>query len=95
VRPLRSRFLEFELPEYTWENFLEITQKLLHKRYGLDEITSAKVAEVVWSSLQTRDLRDALAIGKLAKSTEDVEFIAMTLQKYKKENEQNMRYDIR
>jgi MoxR-like ATPase len=88
IGPLRSRFLEFELPEYTWENFLEITQKLLHKRYGLDEITSAKIAEVVWSSMQTRDLRDALAIGKLTKSTEDVEFIAMTLQRYK-------RHDIR
>jgi len=25
VGPLKSRFLEFELPEYTWENFLEIT----------------------------------------------------------------------
>ena len=84
VGPLKSRFLEFELPEYTWENFLEITQKLLRKRYGLDEKTSTKIAEVVWSSLQTRDLRDALAIGKLAKSTEDVEFIAMTLQKYRR-----------
>src|SRR5215204_1111500 len=38
VRSLRSRFLEFELPEYTWENFLEITQKLLRRRYGLEEI---------------------------------------------------------
>ena len=84
VGPLRSRFLEFELPEYTWETFLEITQKLLRKRYGLDEKTSTKIAEVVWSSLQTRDLRDALAIGKLAKSTEDVEFIAMTLRKYRR-----------
>jgi MoxR-like ATPase len=36
VGPLRSRFLEFELPEYTWETFLEITQKLLRKRYGFD-----------------------------------------------------------
>ena len=88
IGPLRSRFLEFELPEYTWENFLEITQKLLHKRYGLDEIASAKIAEVVWSSMQTRDLRDALAIGKLTRSTEDVEFIAVTLQKYKRRNEQ-------
>jgi Holliday junction DNA helicase RuvB len=88
VGPLRSRFLEFELPGYTWETFLEITEKLLRKRYGLDEKTSTKIAEVVWSSLETRDLRDALAIGKLAKSTEDVEFIAMTLQKYR-------RYDTR
>lgn len=90
VRPLRSRFLEFELPEYTWEIFLEITQKLLHKRYGLDEITSAKVAEVIWSSLQTKDIRDVLDIGKLAKSVEDVEFIAKTLQKYKRRNKQRI-----
>jgi replication-associated recombination protein RarA len=87
IGPLRSRFLEFELPEYTWENFLEITQKLLHKRYGLDEITSAKIAQVVWSSLQTRDIRDALAIGKLTKNTEDVEFVANTLQKYERKKE--------
>jgi len=87
VGPLRSRLLEFELPEYTWENFLEITQKLLRKRYGLEEITSAKIAQVVWSQLKTRDLRDALAIGKLTKSTEDVEFIAMTLRKYKRKSE--------
>jgi hypothetical protein len=88
VEPLRSRFLKFELPEYTWENFLEITRKLLHRRFGLDEVTSARVAEVVWSSIQTRDLRDVLAIGKLTKNTEDVEFIATTLQKYKRRNEQ-------
>jgi Holliday junction DNA helicase RuvB len=89
IGPLRSRFLEFELPEYTWETFLEITQKLLHKRYGLDEITSTKIAEVVWSQLKTRDIRDALAIAKLTKSVEDIEFIAMTLQKYKRRrNEQ-------
>jgi replication-associated recombination protein RarA len=84
IGPLRSRFLEFELPDYTWKTFLEITQKLLHKRYGLGEITSAKVAEFVWSYLQTKDLRDALAIGKLTKNSEDVEFIAMTLRKYKR-----------
>jgi replication-associated recombination protein RarA len=84
VRSLRSRFLEFELPEYTWENFLEITQKLLRRRYGLEEITSTKVAEVVWSFIQTRDLRDVLAIGKLVRCMEDVDFIATTLHKYKR-----------
>ena len=89
VSPLKSRFLEFVLPEYSWENFLEITQKLLHNRYGLEEITSAKIALVVWSSMQTRDIRDVLAIGKLTKSTEDVEFIAKTLKKYQRRCEFN------
>jgi Holliday junction DNA helicase RuvB len=86
VRSLRSRFLEFELPEYTWENFLEITQKLLRRRYGLEEIASTKVAEAVWSSIRTRDLRDVLAIGKLVSCIEDVDFIATTLHKYKRKD---------
>ena len=50
VGPLRSRFLELELPEYTWENLSRITQKLLQSRYGLDESTSGIIAQVVWSS---------------------------------------------
>jgi replication-associated recombination protein RarA len=59
IRPLRNRFLEFELPEYTWENFLEITQKLLQNRHGLDELTSGKIAHLVWTRLETS--RDVLA----------------------------------
>jgi replication-associated recombination protein RarA len=87
IGPLRSRFLELELPEYTWDNFLQVTQKLLQNRHGLDETTSGKIALVVWSQLKTRDIRDVLAIAKLTKSSEDVEFIAATLQKYKRNNQ--------
>jgi hypothetical protein len=46
IGPLRSRFLEFELPEYTWKTFLEITQKLLHKRYGLEGILQPKLLKL-------------------------------------------------
>jgi replication-associated recombination protein RarA len=88
IGPLRSRFLELELPEYKWENFLQISQKLLQNRHRLDEITSAKIAHVVWSQLKTRDIRDVLTIAKLTKNPEDVEFVALTLQKYKRRNQQ-------
>jgi uncharacterized membrane protein (Fun14 family) len=88
IGPLRSRFLDLELPEYTWVDFLQVTQKLLLNRHGLDETTSSKIAQVVWSRLKTRDIRDVLAIAKITKSSEDVEFIATTLQKYKKRNPQ-------
>jgi replication-associated recombination protein RarA len=88
ISPLKSRFLEFVLPEYTWESFLEITQKLLQNRYGLDDLTSGKIAHVVWTQLETRDIRDVLAIAKLAKGSEDVEFVAMTLRKYKRNNDE-------
>jgi replication-associated recombination protein RarA len=88
IGPLRSRFLELELPEYTWDNFLQITQKLLDKKHGLDATTSTKIAQVVWSQLKTRDIRDVLAIAKLTKSSEDIEFIATTLRKYRRRDQQ-------
>jgi holliday junction DNA helicase RuvB len=87
IAPLKSRFLELKLPEYTWESFLGITQDLLLNRYGLEEIFSEKIAHVVWLQLKTRDIRDVLTIAKVAKSSEDIEFIATILQKYKKVTE--------
>jgi Holliday junction DNA helicase RuvB len=93
IGPLRSRFLELELPGYTWEDFLQISQRLLQNRHGLDETTSAKIAQVVWSQLKTRDIRDVLAVAKLTKSSDDVELIAMTLKKYKRRNQQE--YEVR
>lgn len=49
---------------------------LLQNKYGLDELTSGKIAQMVWSQLKTKDVRDVLAIAKLTKSSEDVEFDA-------------------
>jgi hypothetical protein len=84
IGPLKSRFLELELPEYTWENFVQISQNLLGNRYRIDETTSTRIAQVVWSQLKTRDIRDVLTIAKLTNNSEDVDFIAATLQKYQK-----------
>jgi replication-associated recombination protein RarA len=33
-KPLRSRFMEFYLPEYTFDQFCEISRGLLSKRFG-------------------------------------------------------------
>jgi hypothetical protein len=35
-----------------------------------------------------RDIRDVLAIAKLTNSPEDIEFVAMTLRKYKRNNDE-------
>jgi hypothetical protein len=34
--------MEFYLPEYTWEEFLEIAKKLLQSRYELNEVVANK-----------------------------------------------------
>jgi Holliday junction resolvasome RuvABC ATP-dependent DNA helicase subunit len=82
--PLKSRFLKLELPEYTWNEFLTISNNLIKTRYKhLDEMISNKIAEIVWHDLNTKDIRDCLQIAKLTYTIEDVEDIAHTLIKYK------------
>ncbi|MGA6921437.1 MAG: hypothetical protein WBY22_00780, partial [Nitrososphaeraceae archaeon] len=82
-KPLRSRFLEFNLPSYTYEEFCEIAVKLTEQRNGHDREIAMKIVDTVWNKLNSRDVRDIIQISKLTRSINDVEFLANTLQKYK------------
>ena len=46
-------------------------------------LMSAAIAEAVWTKLKSKDIRDCIKIGRLAKTKEDVEWIAQTLRAYK------------
>ena len=82
--PLKSRFLKLKLPEYSWKEFLTVSNNLIKSRNKhLDEKISKRIAEIVWSDIKTEDIRDSLQIAKLTYSIEDVEDIAHTLIKYK------------
>src|SRR5918996_661562 len=48
-KPFRSRFLEFSLAEYTFEEFERLSVKLLGQRYGHSLELSRKVASAVWN----------------------------------------------
>jgi Holliday junction DNA helicase RuvB len=65
--PLQSRFFIVELEPYTYEQFYEITLHLL------DEEFARIIAYAVWN--RSRNLRDCVRIGKLARSEEDVNFL--------------------
>ena len=87
-KPFRSRFLEFSLPEYTFEEFERLSVKLLGQRYGHSLELSRKVAHEVWNVMKSKDCRDILQGGKLSRDTSDVDFIVTTLKKYnRKESE--------
>jgi DNA-directed RNA polymerase subunit F len=75
------------LPEYDFNEFSEIAAKLTERRDGHDRETAMKIADTVWNKLNSRDVRDILQISKLTTSIDDVEFLANTLQKYKKKKE--------
>jgi len=78
---LRSRFIVLQLEEYTYDQFLGIAKHLLAKIYGMNEVISAMIADAIWNS-GSKDVRDLLKVGKLAKTPEDVEWVVRTLQRY-------------
>jgi holliday junction DNA helicase RuvB len=71
--PLQSRFFGLELEPYTCEQFYDIAEKLL-LRQRIEAHVASAIASAVWKKSQ--DIRDCIKIGILAKSTQDVEFIA-------------------
>ena len=81
-KALRSRFMELHLKEYTYEEFMDIVRKLLKKRYRMDENISEKIAYAVWNVMNSKDLRDAIQIAKLTKTSSDVDWLVNVKMKY-------------
>jgi replication-associated recombination protein RarA len=81
-RPLRSRFMEFHLPEYTFEQFCEITRRLLSKRLGHSIQVVDEIAAAVWNEMKSKDIRNVLSIAKLVHSIEDVSWLVQTFKTY-------------
>lgn len=70
--PLRSRFFIVELEPYRYEQFCDITNGLLSS-HNIDEGVSNMIANAVWN--KSRDVRDCVKIGKIARTMKDAEFI--------------------
>jgi replication-associated recombination protein RarA len=82
-KPLRSRLMELQLPEYNFDEFREIVETLAANRYRLSREIADKIAFVVWYEMGTKDARDALQLMTLVGGIDDVEKIARTIMKYK------------
>ena len=82
-KPLRSRLMEFHLPEYDFSGFREIVVKLAADRYRLSREIADEIAFVVWHEMGTKDVRDALQLAKLVRNIDDVDKTARTIMRYK------------
>ena len=80
--PLQSRFFIVKLEAYTYEHFCEIAKQVL-SRHNVDGELASVIAGAVWNN--SRDIRDCVKIGKLARSEEDVDFLVNTFQGIVKE----------
>jgi Holliday junction DNA helicase RuvB len=72
--PLQSRFFVVKLEPYTYEQFYQITVGLLTKQHKVREEIAEAAANAIWD--KSANIRDCVKIGRMAKSIEDVMFIA-------------------
>jgi replication-associated recombination protein RarA len=82
LTPLLSRFVVLHFKQYSFGSFQEVCTHILG-REGVTPDVAVAIAESVWTKLKSKDIRDCIKIGRLAKTKEDVEWIAQTLRAYK------------
>jgi Holliday junction DNA helicase RuvB len=82
ISPLKSRFFIIELEPYNYEQFCQITVSLLIKQHKVKEEIAKATSHMVWNRMRSKNIRDCVRIGRMAKSVQDVDFIIDTLRRY-------------
>ena len=72
-----------ELEPYTYEQFYEITVRLLTNQHKVKEEIAKATADAVWNRIKSADIRDSVRVARMAKSIEDVNFIVDSFLKYR------------
>lgn len=81
LTPLLSRFVVLHFKPYSFGSFADVCRHILVREGVTQEIAEA-VADAVWNHLKSRDIRDCIKLGRLARSKEEVEWLARTLRTY-------------
>jgi Holliday junction DNA helicase RuvB len=71
IQPLLSRFTILEMPEYTLEEFTEVSITRLAKE-NIKENNARFIAEKVWNELGSKDIRDVIKVGRLVSNIQEI-----------------------
>jgi len=84
-KELLSRFVLLRFRDYTDEEFYEVVVNVLKEQESMPENLSLYIAEKVLSELNSRDVRDAVKVGRLLKerTKEEVNKIVEILKRQK------------
>ena len=82
--PLLTRFSVLKLQPYSFEEFKEITRRILFREGGIDAASSDIISDTVWNKMKSANLRDCVRIAHMARSKDDIPWVASTLMKYSK-----------
>jgi Holliday junction DNA helicase RuvB len=76
ITPLQSRFFVVELALYTYQQFYQISMHLLTKGHKVSIDIAKNISDKVWAN--SRNIRDCVRIGRMAKSVDDIQFLVGT-----------------
>jgi hypothetical protein len=76
ITPLQSRFFVVEMLLYTYEQFYQISVRILTEGYKVSHDIAKDIADKVWAT--SRNIRDCVRIGRMTKSVDDIQFLVGT-----------------
>ena len=79
---LKSRFLRLYLPEYSYDQFIDICVNYITNEENLNRDVAEIIAQKAWEL--DRDVRTARHIARLVSNPEDVEKVFRILERYRK-----------
>ena len=80
---LQSRFLKLHMSEYNFAEFHMVAKNLVCGKFKKSEELADKIADSVWNTMKSKDIRDVIKIARLTKKVSEVDFIIQTLEEYK------------
>jgi holliday junction DNA helicase RuvB len=80
--PLLTRFAILHIQPYSFEEFREITRKVLYKEGGISLANSDVISDAVWNQMKSTNVRDCVRIGRLARSLHDINNLVNIFRKY-------------
>ena len=83
LTPLLSRFVVLHFKQYKYADFREITIHMLNFEGIAGEIATS-IADSVWNKMKSKDIRDCIKIGHLAKTKDEIDWLVKTLKNYRK-----------
>jgi len=83
LTPLLSRFVVLHFKQYKYADFREITIHMLNFE-GITEEIATSIADSVWNKMKSKDIRDCVKIGHLAKTKDEIDWLVETLKNYRK-----------
>lgn len=83
--PVRSRFQTMKIDSYDEDEFIKVVTGVLIQKEDRDEEMAERIAERVYHEYDSKDVRDAIRISRMADDEEELDKVVSALKKHRVE----------